>query len=64
MRIRALLAAAAFASAALSTMAGSAHADTDVAILSGFNDNPCITIDTDNGPDEAVSTTIRGAYCG
>ncbi|MFF2744095.1 hypothetical protein ACFVVA_00985 [Kitasatospora sp. NPDC058048] len=64
MRIRTALAAAVLAAAGLFATTGSASADTDVAILSGFNDNPCITVDTVTAFDEPVSTTIQSANCG
>ncbi|MGX4736158.1 hypothetical protein [Kitasatospora griseola] len=58
MRIRTVLAAAVLASAAMFTMAGGASADSDVSILSGTNDNPCISIDTISSPDEPLSSTV------
>ncbi|MFF2013952.1 hypothetical protein ACFVWY_33500 [Streptomyces sp. NPDC058195] len=64
MQIRTVLATAAFAAAGLFTTAGSASADTDVAILSGFNDNPCITVSASSSFDEPLSTTIVPANCG
>ncbi|GAB2891953.1 hypothetical protein [Streptomyces mayteni] len=50
--------------AGLFTTAGTASADSDVAVLSGFNDNPCISIDVISNPDEPVSTTVQGSNCG